>query len=62
MVCGCCGSRPPHNRAISEVAKNYKPRKLPDVGRPKMWLSRLEDVVVDDDVHNRLGLPFFECE
>jgi 5-methyltetrahydrofolate--homocysteine methyltransferase len=57
MVGGCCGSKPPHNRAISEVAKTYKPRKLPDVVRPKMWLSGLVDVVVDD-VHNLLALPF----
>ena len=57
MVGGCCGSTPPHIKAIREVAENYKPRKLPDVGRPKMWLSGLEDLVVDD-VHNHLGLPF----
>ncbi len=35
----------------------YKPHKLPDVGRPKMWLSCLEDLVVED-AHNQLGLPF----
>jgi 5-methyltetrahydrofolate--homocysteine methyltransferase len=46
-----------HNRAISEVAKNYKPRKLPDAVRPKMWLSGLVDVIVDD-LYNHLGLPF----
>ena len=57
MVGGCCGSTPPHIKAIREVASKYKPRKLPDVGRPKMWLSGLEDLVVDD-VHNHLGLPF----
>jgi len=57
MVGGCCGSTPPHIKAIAEVAKEYKPRKLPDIGRPKMWLSGLEDLVVDD-VHNHLGLPF----
>jgi len=57
MVGGCCGSTPPHIKAIGEVAKNFKPRKLPDIGRPKMWLSGLEDLVVDD-VHNHLGLPF----
>jgi 5-methyltetrahydrofolate--homocysteine methyltransferase len=33
------------------------PHKLPDVGRPKMWLSGLEDLVVDN-MHNHLGLPF----
>jgi len=57
MVGGCCGSTPPHIKAIRERSLGYKPRKLPDVGRPKMWLSGLEDLVVDD-VHNHLGLPF----
>ena len=57
MVGGCCGSTPPHIKAIREVAQHYKPRKLPDVGRPKMWLSGLEDLKVED-VHNHLGLPF----
>merc|ERR1719223_2136174 len=57
MVGGCCGSTPPHINAIVEVAAKYPPRKLPDAGRPKMWLSGLEDLVVDD-VHNHLGLPF----
>jgi 5-methyltetrahydrofolate--homocysteine methyltransferase len=57
MVGGCCGSTPPHIKAIREMSENYKPRKLPDIGRPKMWLSGLEDLVVED-VHNHLGLPF----
>jgi len=57
MVGGCCGSTPPHIAAIREVASQYKPRALPDIGRPKMWLSGLEDLVVDD-VHNHLGMPF----
>jgi 5-methyltetrahydrofolate--homocysteine methyltransferase len=57
LVGGCCGSTPPHIRAIKDTAAKYPPRKLPDVGRPKMWLSGLEDLVVDD-VHNHLGLPF----
>ncbi|KAL3780538.1 hypothetical protein ACHAWO_006306 [Cyclotella atomus] len=57
MVGGCCGSTPPHIKAIREMSVDYKPRKLPDVGRPKMWLSGLEDLVVED-VHNHLGLPF----
>jgi 5-methyltetrahydrofolate--homocysteine methyltransferase len=57
MVGGCCGSTPPHIKAIRECSEKYEPRKLPDVGRPKMWLSGLEDLVVED-VHNQLGLPF----
>merc|ERR1719199_705252 len=57
MVGGCCGSTPPHIKAIREMSEKYTPRKLPDVGRPKMWLSGLEDLVVED-VHNHLGMPF----
>ena len=57
MVGGCCGSTPPHIKAIRERSASFKPRKLPDLGRPKMWLSGLEDLVVDD-VHNHLGMPF----
>jgi len=54
---GCCGTTPPHIKSIAAEAKEFKPRPLPDVGRPKMWLSGLEDLVVDD-VHNHLDLPF----
>ena len=57
LIGGCCGATPKHIKAIREAAAEYSPRKLPDVGRPKMWLSGLEDLVVDD-VHNHLGLPF----
>ena len=57
MVGGCCGSTPHHIKALRELAGTFEARRLPDVGRPKMWLSGLEDLVVDD-VHNHLGLPF----
>jgi len=57
MVGGCCGSTPLHIKAISHMAKDYSPRKLPDIARPKMWLSGLEDLIVED-THNHLGLPF----
>ena len=57
MVGGCCGSTPAHIKSIGDEAAKYKPRKLPDVSRPKMWLSGLEDLVVDDVV-NHLGMPF----
>jgi len=57
MVGGCCGSTPPHIKRIREVASQYSPRALPDETRPKMWLSGLEDLVVED-VHNHLGMPF----
>jgi len=57
MVNGCCGSAPQRIKITRDMSARYKPRKLPDVGRPKMWLSGLDDLVVDN-VHNRLGLPF----
>ncbi len=59
MVGGCCGSTPPHIAAIKAKVEegNYKPRQLPPIRRPKMWLSGLEDLVVDDVV-NHLGMPF----
>ena len=28
IIGGCCGTTPPHIKAIAEVAKNYKPRKV----------------------------------
>jgi 5-methyltetrahydrofolate--homocysteine methyltransferase len=59
MAGGCCGSTPEHIAAIYQSVKDkgFKPRPLPPVRRPKMWLSGLEDLVVDD-VHNHLGMPF----
>jgi 5-methyltetrahydrofolate--homocysteine methyltransferase len=59
MVGGCCGSTPAHIAAIKAVIaeKNYQPRALPPIGRPKMWLSGLEDLVVEDQ-YNHLGMPF----
>eukprot|EP01037_Dinobryon_pediforme_P048654 gene48654-biopygen17268 len=59
MVGGCCGSTPAHIAAIKALIeeKAFKPRKLPPIRRPKMWLSGLEDLVVDD-VYNHLGMPF----
>ena len=39
MIGGCCGSTPEHITAIREMVQTKgKPRPLPDVGRPKMWL------------------------
>jgi 5-methyltetrahydrofolate--homocysteine methyltransferase len=59
MVGGCCGSTPAHIAAMKAMLrdKNYQPRALPPIRRPKMWLSGLEDLVVDDCV-NHLGMPF----
>jgi len=57
LVGACCGGTPKHIKALKDLSSQYKPRKLPDETRPKMWLSGLEDLVVDDVV-NHLGLPF----
>jgi len=57
MIGGCCGSTPPHIKAIREASSEMKPRPLPALGLPKMWLSGLEDLIVDDVV-NSIGLPF----
>jgi 5-methyltetrahydrofolate--homocysteine methyltransferase len=59
MVGGCCGSTPPHIAALKSLidSKQYKPRPLPTQKKPKMWLSGLEDLVVED-VRNHLGMPF----
>jgi len=57
MMGGCCGSTPPHIKAIKAATRGMAPRPLPTLGQPKMWLSGLEDMVVDD-LRNHLGLPF----
>jgi len=58
MMGGCCGSTPPHIAAIYDACKVYKPRPLPVLGPPRMWLSGLEDFKVDADTYNNCGLPF----
>ena len=59
MVGGCCGSTPAHIAGLKACIEKggFKPRPLPKGGHPKMWLSGLEDLVVED-VHNQLGMPF----
>merc|ERR1719440_1142257 len=36
MIGGCCGSTPPHIKAIREATGHLKPRPLPAMGLPKM--------------------------
>merc|ERR1719428_1422122 len=57
MTGACCGSTPPHIKAIKEATKDCKPRPLPPVGKPVMRLSGLEALVAEDCV-NSIGLPF----
>ncbi|KAH8097255.1 methionine synthase [Aureococcus anophagefferens] len=58
MIGGCCGSTPPHIKAIWEACKDFKPRALPTLGPPRMWLSGLEDLKIDENTYNNCGLPF----
>ncbi|KAH8061964.1 methionine synthase [Aureococcus anophagefferens] len=58
MIGGCCGSTPPHIKAIWEACKDFKPRALPTLGPPRMWLSGLEDFKFDETTYNHTGLPF----
>ncbi|KAK7248513.1 betaine-homocysteine S-methyltransferase [Aureococcus anophagefferens] len=49
MIGGCCGSTPPHIKAIwEEACKDFKPRALPTLGCPRLWLSGLEDFRHDE--------------
>merc|ERR1719484_108203 len=58
MIGGCCGSTPPHIKAIWEACKDFKPRALPTLGCPRLWLSGLEDFKIGPDTYNNCGLPF----
>jgi 5-methyltetrahydrofolate--homocysteine methyltransferase len=55
MVGGCCGSLLLISRPSVSVPRNTSLASF-DVGRPKMWLSGLEDMKVEDQ-HNHLGMP-----
>jgi len=60
IVGGCCGTTPPHIKAIREACIVHAPRKVlasrwPD-GRPRMVLSGLEELVVDKDRFNFLNV------
>ncbi len=50
MAGGCCGSTPPHIKAIAEMTRHHSPRVLPQNITPKLWLSGLEDLVVTKDL------------
>lgn len=45
VIGGCCGTTPAHIRAVAQLAKNYSPRKLPEI-RNVMRLSGYECVEV----------------
>ena len=46
IVGGCCGSTPLHIKYIADIAKDYKPRKLPPKNH-ELWLTGLEPLHVD---------------
>ena len=45
LVGGCCGTTPPHIKAIAEVVKVITPRRIPDI-QPLTKLSGLEPVTI----------------
>jgi 5-methyltetrahydrofolate--homocysteine methyltransferase len=54
---GCCGSQPPHIKAIAEIMATCTPRPFPAAPeRPMMWLSGLERLVVDKTRFNFLNV------
>jgi 5-methyltetrahydrofolate--homocysteine methyltransferase len=48
VVGGCCGTTPPHIRAMANIVKDLAPRKLPVIEN-KMRLSGLEPLNIGDD-------------
>jgi len=48
VVGGCCGTTPPHIRAIADIVKDIPPRRFPAVEK-KMRLSGLEPLNIGDD-------------
>ncbi|MCE7029766.1 methionine synthase [Jiella avicenniae] len=49
VVGGCCGSTPDHIKAVAEMLKAHKPRKIPTVER-RMKLSGLEPFTLTKDI------------
>ena len=45
---GCCGTTPPHIKAIADLLKNQKPRAIPEIASA-MRLSGLEPFTIDAD-------------
>lgn len=50
MVGGCCGTRPPHIRAIAQVVKGLQPRKVPALP-PICHLSGLEPLNISKQLN-----------
>jgi 5-methyltetrahydrofolate--homocysteine methyltransferase len=45
IVGGCCGTTPDHIKAIAEISRKYKPRKIPET-EPFLRLSGMEPLVI----------------
>ena len=44
FIGGCCGTTPEHIKALSEIAKNFKPKK-PELEKPRPYISSLFNIV-----------------
>ena len=48
IIGGCCGTRPPHIKAIHDAVQNFPPRKIPVI-EPKCRLAGLEPLNIGAD-------------
>ncbi len=48
IIGGCCGTTPQHIKAISDVTKNYPPRKIPEK-KLKHYFTGLEPLEITED-------------
>jgi 5-methyltetrahydrofolate--homocysteine methyltransferase len=48
IVGGCCGTRPPHIKAIAEAVQDLPPRQIPEIEK-KLRLSGLEALNIGED-------------
>ena len=44
FIGGCCGTTPKHIKALSEITKNFKPKK-PKLNKPRPYISSLFNIV-----------------
>ena len=48
IIGGCCGTRPPHIKAIHDAVQNFPPRQIPSI-EPKCRLAGLEPLNIGKD-------------
>ena len=56
MVGGCCGTTPPHIKAIADAVRGLPPRKVPTI-EPALRLSGLDALTIRSNAQSRTGVP-----